>query len=1006
MTHRAAFRAASRAAVSTLALVGAVPAFAQSGGADGNTIIVTGTLIAGSAEDAAAPVTVLSAEELAASGSASPVDLARRLPVSAGVIGDSSQFDTRSQFAQGVSSINLRGLGPQRTLVLLNGKRLAATGGGNVPLVDMNLIPMAALARIEILKDGAAATHGSDAMGGVVNLITRTNQDGLLLGGDYRYVDGSSGDWTGSASFGRSFGDVRLFLAGGYQRRGELRMTDRAFAWRPFEENPQGGFTGGGNPGNFDFNGTVGGLVFEADEGCAGLGGFRSLPGSSADLCQASYLGFTNLVEPEERYQLFADVAVDLAPGVDLRLSGLYGRTQTWLHTSPSFLPTIAPSANAAFGGTGLFTIPAYAPALADYCARFGAAAGCALDEAGNPAQPALAFPIRFRPLLAGGNPLFASEKNDRAATRLDYNNDAYQLTGTLRVDLGGAVDLTLGGSWSRYNAFYQVGDSFVDLLQNALAGFGGQSCAYASPQSRAGLSVEQLAVLAGTAGCTWFNPFSTGIAANAVTGVANPNFAANGNPLGLSLAPGAGLVNDTATIGHFYNVWDRVADTRQMVLDAVVGGDSGLDLPGGIVPFAIGVQLRRDRFARRFEGGTNLDLFPCPGSVLNPDATCNPETGALGFIGAGRDLAVSRNVLAVFGEVQLPLAESLSAQVSARFEDYEGGGSTFDPQARLRWQAADWLVLRGGVGSTFRAPPPNQTLADSVILTFIGGGFRAVDILANPNLRPEKATTWNAGAVVESGGFRASLDYWRYDISGAIENEPIGGMVAALFGSSGTANCGVPAFAALQARFTFAGGVCGAANVQRLATYAFNSTSVSTSGLDGEISHEWGLGGGDLQLGAAGSYVIAYKVGDVSVEGVPVQPAFNAVGLLNFQTTAYPLPRAKGQAWLQWRGQAHSLRAQVNHTAGYEDQRGAAIFGPNAAALAGAAVTEGKRLSAFTTLDLVWLWDVDDATRLSLALDNVLDADPPFARLDQNYDPFTASPLGATAKLGISRKF
>ncbi|MCX7677105.1 MAG: TonB-dependent receptor plug domain-containing protein, partial [Alteraurantiacibacter sp.] len=631
----------------TAALLAATSALAQSVSGDDNVIIVTGTLLADNAENAAAPVAVIAADELILAGSPSPTDLSRRLAVSAGVIGDSSQFDPRSQFAQGVASVNLRGLGPQRTLVLLNGQRLAATGGGNVPLVDLNLLPMAALARIEILKDGAAATHGSDAIGGVVNLITRTDQDGFLLGGDYRHIDGSGGDWTASASFGRDFGRLRVLVAGGWQKRSELEMRDRGFAWRPFEDNPQGGFTGGGNPGNFDFNGTLGGLSFTSDQGCAGLGGFRSLPGSTADLCQVSFLGFTNLVEPEERYQLFGDIAVDLADGLDLRLTGLYGRTDTVLHTSPSFLPTIAPSANAAFGGTGLFTIPAYAPALADYCARFGSAAGCSLGSDGKPDQPALAFPVRFRPLLAGGNPLFA---NPRGAAQLDYKNDAYQFTGRIDADLGYGIDLQLGAAWSRYTAFYEVGDSFVDLLQNALAGFGGPNCPYATPQSRAGLTVQQLAALAGTGGCTWFNPFSTGVPANAVTGEANPNFAGNGSPLGLSLAPGAGLVNDLATIDHFYNVWGRQADTRQLVVDALVSGDTGLDLPGGIVTFALGAQFRRDRFARWFEGGNNLDLFPCPGSVLDPAATCNPETGALGFIGAGRDIAVSRNVRAVFG--------------------------------------------------------------------------------------------------------------------------------------------------------------------------------------------------------------------------------------------------------------------------------------------------------------------------------------------------------------------
>ncbi|HSG57050.1 MAG TPA: TonB-dependent receptor plug domain-containing protein, partial [Paracoccaceae bacterium] len=507
-------RAFSRTAVSALAMIASAPALAQDSPSADDTIVVTGTLIAGSAEDAPAPVSVITADDLARAGSPSLMDLARRLPVSAGVIGDSSQFDPRSQFAQGVASVNLRGLGPQRTLVLLNGHRMAATGGGNIPLVDVNLMPASALARIEILKDGAAATYGSDAIGGVVNLITRTDQDGLVVGGDYRHIDGSHGDWTGSASFGQEFGALRVFVSGGYQRRSELRMTDRAFAWRPYEENPQGGFSGGGNPGNYDFNSAVGGTLFEADEGCAGLGGFRSLPGSSADLCQASYLGFTNLVEPEERIQLFADVGLDLGDGMDLRLTGLYGRTQTWLHTSPSFLPTIAPSANAAFGGTGLFTIPAYAPALADYCARFGAAAGCALDGAGSPVQPALAAPVRFRPLLAGGNPLFG---DDRGSAQLDYNNDAYQLAANFTADVGSGMELRLGTTWSQYDAFFEVGDSYVDLLQNALAGFGGASCAYASPASRAGLSQSQLAALAGTNGCTFFNPFSTGIAANAV---------------------------------------------------------------------------------------------------------------------------------------------------------------------------------------------------------------------------------------------------------------------------------------------------------------------------------------------------------------------------------------------------------------------------------------------------------------------------------------------------------
>ena len=411
------------ASVTALAL--AMPAAAEDLSAE-EPIIVTGSLIAGEREDAPAPVDVIGAEELAAQGSPSMLELTKRLPASAGVIGDASQFDIRSQFNEGVASINLRGLGPQRTLVLLNGKRMVATGAGNLPLVDVNLIPMGAVGRVEILKDGAAATYGSDAIAGVVNFITRTDQQGFLASADYRYVDGSEGDWNAALSWGGNLGPVRLLISGGYNHRGELTTLDRDFSYLPYEANPQGGWTGGGAPGNFDFDATLNGVRFDADDGCEAVGGFRSLPGSTADLCQVQYLGFTNLVEPEGRFQLFADAAVDLSETVSLRLTGLYGRTETVLTTSPSYLPTIAPSANAAFGGTGLFVIPQYAPALIDYCARFGAASGCAVDANGALQAPALAYPVRFRPVLTGGNPLF---DNDRQTAVVPRNTDMYQAT-------------------------------------------------------------------------------------------------------------------------------------------------------------------------------------------------------------------------------------------------------------------------------------------------------------------------------------------------------------------------------------------------------------------------------------------------------------------------------------------------------------------------------------------------------------------------------------------------
>lgn len=984
------------------------PAFAQSDAAEDQgpnpkEIVVTGSLIRGSSEEAPAPIDVIGAEELSRQGSPSAIDLLKNLPNSSGIIGDANQFDARAQGNEGVASVNLRGLGPQRTLVLLNGKRIVQSGGSGIPIVDVNLIPSAAIGRIEVLKDGAAATYGSDAIAGVVNFITRTNQEGFRASADYRYISGSNGDYGGALSFGHSGDGGRIFVSAGYQRRSELQTIDRDFTIQPYPNNPQGGWTGGGNPGNFDFNATVGGLNFTTDLGCEALGGFRSLTGSTTDRCFNQYGLFGNLVEPEERFQLFLDAEVDISESTNLRVNALWGHSETRITTSPSYLPTLPPSANAAGGGGGVFQIPTYAPALRDYCRIYGAAANCLTDAGGTPLAPALAFPVLFRPVLLGGNALFPG----RGSATSPRISDEMMITAELDTALSDKLNFTTSATYSRYDRAFEGTDTFGDLFQNALAGFGGPSCAYSSTASRAGLSATQLAALAGTNGCTFWNPFSTGVQANAVTGQTNPNYAGSRPTNGLSINPGAGLINDIGTLDWMFQTPRTQAFTTQFVADAVISGQTGLTLPGGEVGFALGVQYRRNTYSRRYNNISNLDLNPCPGSPLNPAATCSPQTGALGFLGTNRNGDSKSDVYATFAELQVPITDALNVQLSARYEDYGGAvGSTFDPQARAKFQATDWLAFRGGIGTTFRGPPSQSLEGNLTSLQIIGSSFRAIDINGNPNLAPESATTYSAGMLINTGGFRASVDYFKYDFSGPIEGEPVAGIVGALFGASGVANCGNPAYAALQSRFTFTGAGCGVGNVQRLRTQYVNSADVTTSGIDFSASYQLGVGTGSVTAGFAGTYVIDYKTSDVTVEGIVVQPAFDAVGLLNYQTTAYPLPKWKGNAFLEGDFGNHSLRVQVNYLDGYTDQRGAAIFGPNAGALAGASVTTGKQIGSFTTVDATYRLKLKTGTTIAVSALNIFDKDPPFARLDQNYDPFTASPLGFTAKISITQDF
>ena len=160
---------------------------AQTGPTQVEEVVVTGSFIRGTPEDAALPVDVISQEDIEKQGSPSTLELIKNLSVSSGVLGDTNQFDTRAQGSEGSGSINLRGLGAARTLVLMNGRRMAPNPFA-AGVVDTNTLPQAAIGRVEILKDGAAAIYGSDAIGGVVNFITRTNFEGLEVGASYSLI--------------------------------------------------------------------------------------------------------------------------------------------------------------------------------------------------------------------------------------------------------------------------------------------------------------------------------------------------------------------------------------------------------------------------------------------------------------------------------------------------------------------------------------------------------------------------------------------------------------------------------------------------------------------------------------------------------------------------------------------------------------------------------------------------------------------------------------------------
>ena len=144
-------------------------------------IVVTGSLIKGTPEDDALPVTTLQRDDLELEGSPTAIDLIKSFSFSQGADGETDQFQAGAGADR--ATINIRGLGPSRSLVLVNGRRTTwspfAIGAQAQLLVDVNMLPSIALQRIEVLRDGAAATYGSDAIAGVMNFITRSDFTGF-----------------------------------------------------------------------------------------------------------------------------------------------------------------------------------------------------------------------------------------------------------------------------------------------------------------------------------------------------------------------------------------------------------------------------------------------------------------------------------------------------------------------------------------------------------------------------------------------------------------------------------------------------------------------------------------------------------------------------------------------------------------------------------------------------------------------------------------------------------
>ncbi|HVK41783.1 MAG TPA: TonB-dependent receptor [Phenylobacterium sp.] len=1012
-------------------------------------VVITGSFIAGTPEDAALPVDVINSRELEARGSPTMVQFIKTIPSSGAVIGENNRFGSGS----GAATINLRNLNSpstgSRTLVLFNGRRVPVSPQ-SLNSVDINLLPTAAIGRVEVLKDGAAATYGSDAIGGVVNFITRTDLDGFEVTGQYQAISGSDGDYEGSIAWGKKWDNADALVTLGYRHRSPLPIQERDWALRTgvdgFKENPLGGWASTGNPGQYNYATTppvlapgggfaaasfTGGLP---DIGCAANGGapynisavigLRTIS-PDANSCQFQYTVFDNLVEEEEHFQAYGKFNFDITENLSANVEVLYAMhdtpNQSWAITGPNQFPTplsaggTSPIPANAPSDQGRFYIPGSNPGLQALISQIGSAncngsvlpygvdaASCAVGLAqarqglaSAAANGVAASQTSWRPIGFAGNP-YTEDKH----AHYSYKVDTFRVSGGFKGELDNGIGWDLALTYQQQDYTRVQEDISVNRLQQGLRGFGSRA---GNADQCTAAETANYTTNAGNAalGCFYFNPFTNGMAQSLSDVPANPYY------IGSSSIPGFNdaVANRASVVDWMDERLVNKTSTRMFVADLVTNGELPIELSGGAIRWAAGAQYRYDRVSQNPDSLHDVDATPCVDSPPFGDGQpyCLVPTGPFLFNANLSQYDVSREIGSLFAETLLPITEDLEVTLAGRYEYSASTGETFNPKASVRWQAMDWLALRGSVGTTYRAPSAVITTSNfNRGLTNANGTWRANDQYGNPDLDPETAFTYSIGAMAKIGAFRATVDYWNFDFEDQLVLESATDMLAAMFPGGAATNCGNPAYAALQSRFMFTTAGCGRANVQSYRTQYINGGKVKTSGVDFQFNLDVGeLWGGQLTTGVDGTYLINYDEDPYQIEGIAAPTAGTQERAGTYRASIFTgYNKLRANAFMNWSSGIHNVRWQVRHTSSVTQ------IETNSIGLALA--TKGTtKIPEYWQHDLTYRVELPWDTTATLTVQNLFDEDPPFAIGTQyNYDPSSATPLGRVYAVAVKKRF
>ncbi len=915
---------------SASAFILGVPAWAQSTDQGTETVTVTGSRVARQGFEAPTPTTAIGSVELEQKAALTVTDIIAEIPSLA-----PNQNNNNSQNI-GLSTFNLRNIGPTRTLVLIDGMRVedtSPTGGFNV-----NVIPAQLISHIDIVTGGASAAYGSDGITGVVNVSLTPQQTGGKLdlqatGSNYGDDHALSGSFTYGHGFAGNKGQI-VFAAAYYNQPHIIYEARRPWGrqgWTQFT-NTKAAVAAGAPTYTIGSGGTLaevtnGGVMIVPQKNGSATQFYQFLSGGTlAPFNQGALCGATNycqngdgvptstqptsapggvLLPKAERYNLYTHLTYDLTPSIQLFGSVLF--------SSDTEIGTNVPNYNN--GDLKIATDNYYLVNSPNW----------------NPTSPT-ALNIRNILTASNGGTLPASFNLGRENFE-DGSTVNNALTNYMRYNAGAQGTLSWLGNWSwdahvTYTQSLYYNQSANNRIQ---ANFFNAVDAVANPATGGvanvpvGQAVCRSTLTAPTNGCVPINVFGPG----------------NISQSGLNYYRGTSYVRDGDNQFNF-------------------GGNLRGDLFStwaGPISAAIGGEYRRDSINQS--------------SDLVSHTLGWRQASAQPFYGANEVREGYVEFVTPLTIPNMPLMQKLEVDTAGRIADYDSSGAAFVWKAGLNWTLIDDIRFRTTYSRDFRAPSVNDLYSTPLISngTVIRDSVQTINGAPNPNfqgsptiqtlsggnpkLRPETAKTFTMGVVLSPRffpGFTTSIDYYNIDMGNALTTFSAQNVVD---------NC------AAGSTLFCAGITRNAANVITVVQSSqFNAQTLKVSGVDFEASYVfelkdvWDALEGSLAIGGLASYAehITTTANNVTQENA------------GFLTGGNSLPNWRTVTSLVYSNGPLTVRLLWDYT-------GAGRYSPT---MKTAADINPFHFDGRSLFDLSTQYQVTDEIQVYAKINNLLNTDPP----------------------------